>query len=483
MSANATSSSSSSQNYPHATLLKSPRLILQSDLKRQYTPPPMLSPFRKGPGLYYKYFADMFFCQQQQQQQQQQAAAAAAAALTFQYNHSMSYPAAAAPPPPSSSSSHTFFSSCYPNKENNNDSSFISEGEAQEEEEEEETTLNDLSDVSQYECNKFEEKIDYQMSQQQHQQQQDQISMSNLCEQVLSSSRTSDNLPAEKKMLKRPRLMSSQMSSQTSNGGSFFPDENTDTNKMAALIEYSEVHAAKPPFVNIGDEFQAILPKIRKLSDESSSSVESTREDLMWSHETLDKVSTCELTNYLKLVCKSSLVYGSSNNLELGLHVLHYFGGDTHKAIKAFFNDAIELPAQHPIATYKYTETDVWTPAQIKMFENSLLNNDKVFSEIANEIGKKTTKQCIEFYYLWKKVMSDSVRKKWRLLKKNRLCVLTSSSSSNNETQKLTEYNQLPLLDAATPPPAANKRFDCDKCNLVFKTKKKLRYHMTSKHY
>ncbi len=38
--------------YPNATLLKSPRL-LNYDLKKQYTPPPMLSPFRKGPGLFY----------------------------------------------------------------------------------------------------------------------------------------------------------------------------------------------------------------------------------------------------------------------------------------------------------------------------------------------------------------------------------------------------------------------------------------------
>jgi hypothetical protein len=47
--------------YPNATLLKSPRLFNNYDfnspeynfnLKKQYTPPPMLSPFRKGPGLF-----------------------------------------------------------------------------------------------------------------------------------------------------------------------------------------------------------------------------------------------------------------------------------------------------------------------------------------------------------------------------------------------------------------------------------------------
>lgn len=37
--------------YPNTTFLKSPRLV-NYDLKKQYTPPPMLSPFRKGPGLF-----------------------------------------------------------------------------------------------------------------------------------------------------------------------------------------------------------------------------------------------------------------------------------------------------------------------------------------------------------------------------------------------------------------------------------------------
>lgn len=49
--------------YPNATLLKSPRLFnLENSNKKQYTPPPMLSPFRKGHGLFYnqKGLANLF---------------------------------------------------------------------------------------------------------------------------------------------------------------------------------------------------------------------------------------------------------------------------------------------------------------------------------------------------------------------------------------------------------------------------------------
>lgn len=83
--------------YPNATLLKSPRLLnydfnsteYNFNYKKQYTPPPMLSPFRKGPGLFCnsKQFASFFsappplFSYQSQQH---------AFRPTPQYNHSMS---------------------------------------------------------------------------------------------------------------------------------------------------------------------------------------------------------------------------------------------------------------------------------------------------------------------------------------------------------------------------------------------------------
>lgn len=82
--------------YPNATLLKSPRVFndynsieYNFNYKKQYTPPPMLSPFRKGPGLFCnsKPFASFFSAPQHlysfQSQQHQ-------IRPTPQYNHSIS---------------------------------------------------------------------------------------------------------------------------------------------------------------------------------------------------------------------------------------------------------------------------------------------------------------------------------------------------------------------------------------------------------
>jgi hypothetical protein len=238
MSANP--STSSSHQYPTYTLLKSPRLALQSDLKKQYTPPPMLSPFRKGPGLYYKYFANMFLLPNAAT-----AAAAAAAAASLnsqsQFNHHqqqllhqnlLNSTAINRPPlfnhsmscshiyPPTQSN---FYNSCNVksdlNKENN--ASFISE------DTEEAPHLNELSEVCDENNNlkdNIEEDDKHESNCSEHDQthynnktisndqaqeekennidDQDEISIKNLKEHVL----TNNNEVNIKQQLKRPRL-------------------------------------------------------------------------------------------------------------------------------------------------------------------------------------------------------------------------------------------------------------------------------------
>lgn len=119
----------------------------------------------------------------------------------------------------------------------------------------------------------------------------------------------------------------------------------------------------------------------------------------------------------------------------------------------------------------------MWTGVEIKNFETAILKHDKSFSEIAQEVGTKTVKQCIEFYYLWKKVMSDGMRKKWRTFKKTRLLDdsdsieqnLRSSTANESKTEATTtggtgkrstrrDENDPP----PPPPPAATTTPDDD---------------------
>ena len=136
-------------------------------------------------------------------------------------------------------------------------------------------------------------------------------------------------------------------------------------------------------------------------------------------------------------------------------------------------------------------ETDVWTRNEIKLFENGILKHDKIFSEIANEVKTKTINQCVEFYYLWKKVMSDCVRKKWRYFKKNRYnfenqLELNLRSHKTNATivecgeDDIKTNDENEIQHSSSPSPVTI--YECNKCVLTFKSKRKLNIHMHAKH-
>jgi hypothetical protein len=211
MSANP-STSSSAHVYPHATLLKSPRL-LQNDLKKQYTPPPMLSPFRKGPGLYYKYFANMFlmpnpsvlnnqfqFNQFQQNQNSNNRAP--------MFNHSMScsyiYP---------QSNFYNYPSGLQKESDQSGDSGFLN-NESEETHLDNNNTNNNINHMSDVVDGNFKENIDIDRPKQldpiaksKTLDKDDEISINNLKEQVLvNSNDNNSNSLHSKQSLKRPRL-------------------------------------------------------------------------------------------------------------------------------------------------------------------------------------------------------------------------------------------------------------------------------------
>lgn len=72
--------------------------------------------------------------------------------------------------------------------------------------------------------------------------------------------------------------------------------------------------------------------------------------------------------------------------------------------------------------------------------------------------GSKSVKQCIEFYYLWKKVMSDNARKKWRNFKKNRLLEDTDSIEQNLRSSATTTSDGSKTASATNDEPGKLNR-------------------------
>lgn len=319
--------------YPLPTLLKSPRLFDQNVARNQqpqYTPPPMLSPFRKGPGLFYnpKHLSNLFVLPSPKQTQPPQ------------FNHSFSY------------------SYLYPHILYNHFAAAIQHHHQQQQhqQQQQKMTFDEDQEVEQYKsANDSEEpSLKKAISDDKYEK------VATEDEANTSIKIIEDSLmplqPVSKPVLQhsKSRLLSQASVHQAAVASSFFPDSGSESEALhAALIDAVDLNTNMQPFINVGKQFQAVLPEKRRASQADADEL---REDCMWSCDTLERQNnSTQLAHYLDLVCKSSCVYGSSNNLELGLHVLNYYGGDVKSAIKAFLDDAIELPLNHPISNYKYS--------------------------------------------------------------------------------------------------------------------------------
>ncbi|GIY07466.1 zinc finger protein 541 [Caerostris extrusa] len=170
------------------------------------------------------------------------------------------------------------------------------------------------------------------------------------------------------------------------------------------------------PHVNIGSSFQAKIPPYNPNFKDAL--LVKHKADKMWDPSTMDSLSDEEVELYLDLSC-CALVSGGGRNKEYALHLLHACKGNIKDAILGLIDSNPKLPPYHSLLSFQYSENDKWSSEEIEAYHQSLLKCDKDFYSIAKEIPTKTVKQCIQFYYLWKKVCPDEY-KRIRLIRRRK---------------------------------------------------------------
>ncbi|KAM6153538.1 zinc finger protein 541 isoform 1-T1 [Erethizon dorsatum] len=158
------------------------------------------------------------------------------------------------------------------------------------------------------------------------------------------------------------------------------------------------------PHINIGSRFQAEIPELQERSlaradEHVASLVWKPWGDVMTNPETQDRVT--ELCN----VACSSVMPGGGTNLELALHCLHEAQGSVQVALETLLLRGARKPRTHPLADYRYTGSDIWTPMEKRLFKKAFCAHKKDFYLIHKMIQTKTVAQCIEYYYVWKKMI------------------------------------------------------------------------------
>ncbi|XP_053463285.1 zinc finger protein 541 [Nycticebus coucang] len=158
------------------------------------------------------------------------------------------------------------------------------------------------------------------------------------------------------------------------------------------------------PHINIGSRFQAEIPELQErtlagIDEHVASLVWKPWGDVTTNPETQDRVT--ELCN----VACSSVMPGGGTNLELALHCLHEAQGNVQVALETLLLKGPQKPRSHPLADYRYTGSDIWTPMEKRLFKKAFCAHKKDFFLIHKTIQTKTVAQCVEYYYIWKKMI------------------------------------------------------------------------------
>lgn len=176
--------------------------------------------------------------------------------------------------------------------------------------------------------------------------------------------------------------------------------------------EEGEEECSVFPFVNVGPEFQANLPTCLadgKQSGLPSPDEESLKEQLLW--KPLDKKEESGdlpgQVEKLLSMCSSSCLPGGGSNSELALHCLHSCQGDTMATLEMLL-----FSQPSPAGDYHYSGCDLWTDAEKTLFNDALGTYGKDFSLIQKMVRTKTVCQCVEFYYLSKKLQDKQKKQK-----------------------------------------------------------------------
>lgn len=117
----------------------------------------------------------------------------------------------------------------------------------------------------------------------------------------------------------------------------------------------------------------------------------------MWSPH-LDNFPESQFEAYLKLAT-SSAVKDNGDNVESALSILLQCNGCIISATQRLLG-FIKLEDSSPLPKN-------WTAEEVDMFYEALCKHKKDFAKISGDLPNKTSKDCVEFYYLWKNICRE----------------------------------------------------------------------------
>ncbi|XP_034834133.1 zinc finger protein 541 isoform X2 [Maniola hyperantus] len=217
----------------------------------------------------------------------------------------------------------------------------------------------------------------------------------------------------------------------------------------------SQLEEPRLPQINIGSDHQADLPEL--CNDRID--LHRAPEQLLWDPGINDALDDNEVRMFMELAMCAAMPVGGHTR-EFALQTLGECGGDIRAATLRLMSRPA-APSQHESR---------WTPDEVEAFLAGLSQYDKDFFRISQLVRTKDSKQCVQFYYFWKKVTKDY-----------KTLYLRSWHDSQANQGSVGQYSSTVSTTCSSPPtPYEGEEFPCKICGKVFNKVKSRSAHMKS---
>ncbi|XP_023650589.2 uncharacterized protein [Paramormyrops kingsleyae] len=233
-----------------------------------------------------------------------------------------------------------------------------------------------------------------------------------------------------------------------------------------------EEDSPRLPHVNVGPQFQAELPPLRDRVDIDTGPAETPGETLLWKPwvELEESENMQEQVEIFLDLCSSSAVPGGGTNLELALHCLSQCQGNTMAAVEMLLLSTPSLSGD-----YHYCGSDVWMLSERRLFNKAFAIYSKDFNLIHNMVKTKRVSQCVEFYYLSKKLPEQQKKQRER----ERGAEGDMSGTADSGALPISEsILRPPVMDGTVSSNALATSFPCKQCGKMFYKIKSRNAHM-----
>uniref|UniRef100_A0A914WWM8 Uncharacterized protein n=1 Tax=Plectus sambesii TaxID=2011161 RepID=A0A914WWM8_9BILA len=206
--------------------------------------------------------------------------------------------------------------------------------------------------------------------------------------------------------------------------------------------DYTPPETDATPHINLGRQFQA---QVKRWDDRSASQREldsiSERAELVFNPRLIEGIPEATVEAYEDLACSCAAPIPGKNK-ELALHLLMEQKGNIREALRQLMQiDKIDLKKYPSIRNSKYVDADFWTADEVQSFQDAIYKSEKDFHSVAQDMKTKSVKQCISFYYTWKKACPDDYRKLRNLRRKRQLLEMHQQAAASAESYNLRSTN------------------------------------------